>query len=193
MRNMKNNWSQEKYLKAFRFATEKHTNACKSNKCQLFPGTNWSYIVHLSMVSMEIISSLNDETDVNGDLAVQAAILHDTIEDTYTTYEELQSIFGQKVADGVQALTKDKGREKQDRMIDSLKKIKMQSKEIGMVKLADRITNLQPPPEYWDIEKREKYLEEAQIIYDELKDASEYLSERLKGKILKYNTFIGAQ
>jgi (p)ppGpp synthase/HD superfamily hydrolase len=189
---MKNNWSQDKYLEAYRFAAEKHTNECKkSKKGQLFPGTNWCYVVHLSMVSMEIIAALNYELDINGDLAVQTAILHDTIEDTYTTHEELELEFGQKVADGVQSLTKDEDIEEHDRMADSLSRIKKQPKEIWMVKLADRITNLQPPPEYWNNEKRKKYLAQARIIYDDLKGASEYLANRLKKKIQTYQTYIG--
>jgi len=188
---MKNYWSQEKYLKAYRFAAEKHTNEFKkSKKGQLFPGTNWSYVVHLSMVSMEIIAALNYESGINGDLAIQAAILHDTIEDTNTTYEELQFKFGQKIANGVLSLTKDKSVKKTERMIDSLSRIKMQPKEIWMVKLSDRITNLQPPPSHWDNEKKKRYLKEAQLIYHELKDACEYLSERLKRKILNYQTYI---
>ena len=188
---MKKYWSQEKYLKAYRFAAEKHTNECKnSEEGQLFPGTNWSYVVHLSMVSMEIIAALKYESDINGDLAIQSAILHDTIEDTYTTRYELQSKFGQKVADGVQSLTKDEGIKEQDQMLDSLRRIKLGSKEIGMVKLADRITNLQPPPGHWTNDKKKKYLKEAQLIYDELKDASEYLSGRLRDKIQNYQTYI---
>jgi (p)ppGpp synthase/HD superfamily hydrolase len=183
---MKNNWSQEKYIKACRFAAEKH-------KAQLFPGTDWSYVIHLSMVSMEIIASLNHDTATNGDLAVQVAILHDTIEDTDTTYKELQAIFGQKIADGVLSLTKDQNIEKQARMDDSLRRVKMQPKEIWMVKLADRITNLQPPPEYWDIEKRKKYLAQAELILKELKDGSEYLSNRLKEKIQIYQSYINGQ
>ena len=186
---MRNTWSQEKYLEAYRFAAEKHTNEFKnSEEPQLFPGTNWSYVVHLSMVSMEIMAALNYESDINGDLAIQAAILHDTIEDTNTTYEELQSNFGQKVADGVLSLSKDKSVEKTGRMVDSLRRIKLQPKEIWMVKLSDRISNLQKPLSHWNNEKRKKYLEEARMIYDELKDASEYLSGRLKDKIQNYQT-----
>ena len=180
---MNNNWSQEKYLEVYRFAAEKH-------KDQMFPGTEWSYVVHLSMVSMEIIASLNHEPDVNGDLAVQVAILHDTIEDTDATYEELQAKFGQKVAAGVLSLTKNKSVEKHNRISDSLRRIKMHPKEIWMVKLADRITNLQPPPAYWDNEKSVKYLEQAQLIYDELKNGSKYLSERLEKKIQGYQSYI---
>ena len=42
------------------------------------------------------------------DFAVQVALLHDIIEDTATTYDELAEHFGSKVADGVLALTKNK-------------------------------------------------------------------------------------
>ena len=46
-------------------------------------------------------------------LAIQLALLHDTIEDTKTTYEEIQNLFGSIVADGVKALTKDTALEKE--------------------------------------------------------------------------------
>lgn len=94
-----NNWSQEAYIKALRFAAEKHIG-------QKVPGTDWAYLAHLSMVCMEIMAAFNHETDMDGDLAVQVAILHDTIEDTDVTYEELKSEFGQHVADGVLPLPK---------------------------------------------------------------------------------------
>ncbi len=55
-----------------------------------------------------------------------------------------------------------------------------------MVKLADRITNLQPPPGHWDAEKIERYREEGKEILQELGKGCSYLAERLKQKILKY-------
>ena len=91
---MKNSWSQDKYIKALRFAAEKH-------KGQKFPGTDWSYTVHLNMVAMEIIAALSHEPDAKGELAVQVALLHDVIEDTETIEEELQSKFSQEITDGV--------------------------------------------------------------------------------------------
>jgi (p)ppGpp synthase/HD superfamily hydrolase len=56
-----------------------------------------------------------------------------------------------------------------------------------MVKLADRISNLGPPPSDWDQEKISKYKEEAKLIYDNLKDANKFLADRLKQKIDNYN------
>ncbi|PAX51115.1 DNA polymerase IV [Brunnivagina elsteri] len=65
---------------------------------QKVPGTKISYIMHLSFVSMEIIAALNIEPERDGNLAIQCAILHDTIEDTNTTFEQLESEFGAKIA-----------------------------------------------------------------------------------------------
>nr|WP_320192824.1 HD domain-containing protein [uncultured Desulfobacter sp.] len=183
MKKINNGWSQEAYIAAYRFAAERHEG-------QLVPGTKWSYLAHLSMVSMEIIAALNHEADMNGNLAVQAAILHDTIEDTDTTYDELLSAFGQPVADGVLALTKDEAIEKQHQISDSLRRIKRQPSEIWMVKLADRITNLQMPPANWTTEKRRNYLDQARLIWAELKSGNQFLSTRLNEKIQVYQLYI---
>lgn len=83
------------------------------------------------------------------------------LEDTDTTYPELVRTFGPAVADGVLALTKEDSvgtdltpyQRKERRMADSLERIKAQPKEIWMVKMADRITNLQPPPKQWTPER----------------------------------------
>ncbi len=178
------NWSQEKYINALRFAAEQHNN-------QKFPGTDWPYLVHLSFVSMEVISALNAEPDADGDLAVQCALLHDSIEDTETTYEELIEKFNKNVADGVMALTKNgEIPDKKERMYDSLARIKKQPGEIWMVKMADRISNLQPPPVTWNNKKKKDYLEQAVVIYEALKDASGYLAQRLNEKIDGYSSYL---
>lgn len=57
MKETNKGWSQEAYIKAYRFAAERH-------KGQLVPGTEWSYLAHLSMVGMEIMAALNHETDI---------------------------------------------------------------------------------------------------------------------------------
>ena len=55
-----------------------------------------------------------------------------------------------------------------------------------MVKLADRITILQPPPSHWNDEKIARYKKGAELIHRELASASEYLGERLRMKIGEY-------
>jgi (p)ppGpp synthase/HD superfamily hydrolase len=176
---MASNWNQELYIKACRFAAIAHRG-------QIVPGSDLPYLLHLNFVSMEIIAALTVESGYDGDLAVQCALLHDTIEDTNTTYEQIRSSFGTRVADGVQALSKNPDLEKSQRLTDSLTRIKQQPIEIWMVKLADRITNLQPPPAHWTNEKILRYREEAVEIHTQLQSASPYLASRLAGKIHNY-------
>ncbi|MFN6570385.1 HD domain-containing protein [Dendronalium sp. ChiSLP03b] len=180
---MKPNWSQETYIKAYKFAAQAHQG-------QKMPGSEIPYIMHLSFVSMEVIAALNVEAKSDGDLALQCSLLHDTIEDTDVTFEQVKTKFGESVANGVLALTKDESLAKHLQMADSLRRIKEQPQEIWMVKLADRITNLQAPPYYWTQEKIIRYREEGIQIYEYLRDASSFLASRLASKIEDYKAFI---
>jgi (p)ppGpp synthase/HD superfamily hydrolase len=108
------------------------------------------------------------------------------VEDTEITYEQLESIFGVKVADGVLALSKDRSLEKSLQLADSLHRIKQQPQDVWIVKLADRISNLQPPPPHWTKAKMIHYRDEAIDIHTALKDASPFLSLRLSKKIANY-------
>ena len=176
---MSSNWSQETYIKAYRFAAEAHQG-------QLYPGTELPYLMHLSFVSMEILGVLSVESGHDGNLALQCALLHDSIEDTAVTYEQLVAKFGVKVADGVLALSKNPALEKSQQLTDSLDRIKTQPTEIWMIKLADRITNLQKPPAHWTQAKIVRYHQEAIEIHAALKAASPVLASRLAEKIENY-------
>ncbi len=184
---MLNQWSREKYFKALKFAAEAH-------KDQLMPGSDLPYVVHVSLVAMEILAALAEEPVDRPNLVVQCALLHDCLEDTYVVYDEIVNQFGSYVADGVLALSKDgaigisEDKYKRDwlQLEDSLERIKRQPRETWMVKLADRITNLKPPPSHWKNEKIERYKEGAELIHKELASASEYLGQRLRLKIDGY-------
>jgi (p)ppGpp synthase/HD superfamily hydrolase len=176
-------WSQENYIKAFKFAANAHRG-------QTVPGTDLPYITHLSFVSMEVLAALTVEKGHDENLAVQCALLHDVIEDTAITYSQIAKEFGSQIADGVLALSKNKSLDKSSQMADSLTRIKLQPSEIWMVKLADRITNLQPPPVAWTKDKIQKYQVEATEILDALRQASAFLSSRLDEKIHKYSLYI---
>jgi (p)ppGpp synthase/HD superfamily hydrolase len=111
------------------------------------PGTDLPYITHISLVSMEMSASLKANPRFDGDLALQCALLHDVMEDTGKTHTEINRLFGEMVAQGVSALSKNKEiHVKTIRMKDSLHRIQQQPREIWVIKLADRITNLQPTP-----------------------------------------------
>ncbi len=171
-------YSPDRYVAALRFAAERH-------RAQLVPGSQLPYIVHVVAVAAELIAALAPDDDA--DLAVCAALLHDTIEDTGTTRDELVAAFGPRVADGVQALSKDKTAA--DAMADSLERIRTQPREIWMVKLADRITNLAPPPPTWSREKCAAYRDEATSIADALGAASAQLDARLRRRIASYAAY----
>lgn len=167
---------QTLYQKAIDFAGFVH-------KEQKVPGKPYSYIVHVSNVAMELLVATTYIKIENLSLAVQCALLHDTLEDTETEFQEIVQKFGIDVASGVLALTKSKDLDKKQAMEDSINRILKQPTEIGMVKLADRICNLQPPPHYWTEQKIANYREEALYIWTHLNHCHSYLSERLKNKI----------
>jgi len=161
------------------------------HKDQKTPGMGYPYLNHLGLVAMEVMSAVSSDQTLNSELAIQCAILHDTIEDTDAEYADILSEFGCDVADGVMALTKDSSLgTKAEMMTDSLNRIKGQPKEVWMVKMADRITNLQPPPHYWTNEKITAYRDEAIMIYDALRSANTILAERLKAKIDNYLEYL---
>ena len=164
--------------------------AAKAHRGQKVPGSRMPYLVHLSNVCMEILMVLDHNNDIDKELAVRCALLHDCIEDTRIRYNDIENTFGKKVADGVQALSKNKKLRKEEQIKDSLNRILQQPKEIWMVKLADRITNLQQPPGFWPKDKIRKYHAESMIIYEKLKDSNENLAERIKEKIEQYRKYI---
>lgn len=178
-------WDQDKYLKAWKFALKYHNG-------QKLPGTEFPYVSHISCVAMEVMCALSCETLVEKkDLCVSCALLHDTIEDTDADFDLIKSEFGNDIAQGVLALTKNKDLPtKKEQINDSLKRIMEQPREIWMVKLADRITNLNRPPSYWGKEKIIYYKEEACKILEELGSSSSFLGSRLDEKIKNYDKYI---
>lgn len=178
-------WNQDLYLKTLLFAGHAHRK-------QKVPSSEMSYVVHITNVTMEVANALvqNPDTDLDGTFAVQCALLHDTIEDTETTYEDLVHTFGVKVAKGVLALTKNKTLPKDAQMMDSLTRIVAQGKEVRMVKMADRINNLQKPPKHWDRAKMKRYRQEARLILDQLGGVHAYIEARLQQKIDDYGQYI---
>ena len=180
-------WSPDIYEKAWSFSSRLHSGQTYGGRVE---GERIEYINHIASVAMEIIWALQDNALADSALAVQCALLHDTIEDTNASYDLLQAEFGQAVAEGVQALSKNLALDKADQMRDSLDRIKQQPVEIWMVKMADRITNLYHPPHYWGNEKILSYRDEAQTIHDALHTANGKLAQRLAAKIAAYPQFL---
>ena len=176
-------WDQDLFKRALDFAARAHGE-------QRVPGSNFSYVVHLTKVATEVLAACAAEPGRDVNLAMTCALLHDAMEDADVTADALRNAFGPSVADGVRALTKDKSIAKAERMKESLARIAAQPHEIWMVKLGDRITNLEPPPDGWSETKRRAYLAEAREIRAALGAASAHLAKRLDAKIAAYDAYV---
>jgi guanosine-3',5'-bis(diphosphate) 3'-pyrophosphohydrolase len=176
------NFSQDDYAKALNFAALAHVDQKSHN--------GLPYLTHLIKVSMEVIFALPQHPGYGHKLAVQCALLHDTLEDTAVSYKDLLKQFGSNVADGVLALTKNARLPETEQMGDSLDRILLLGPEISMVKLGDRINNLGVPPSHWDKDHITRYKLEAVTIAERLGSSSFYLETRLRGKIADYEKYI---
>ncbi|MGZ3421771.1 MAG: HD domain-containing protein [Polyangiales bacterium] len=165
------------YLRALRFAARAHGD-------QRMPGNDhFPYVVHVTSVAAVAASALESRHD--GDLVIACALLHDVVEDTAVKLSEIEAEFGERVAAGVNALTKSKVAV--DPMGDSLRRIREQPHEVWMVKLADRIVNLTPPaPPRWTAEKRARYVDEGRTIHDALAEGHSGLASLLLARIDAY-------
>lgn len=182
-----NQWSPDIFAGAWQFATRHHQGQTYGGPTE---DTHIDYINHIGSVAMEVIWGLPAVPDADGNLAIQCALLHDVVEDTEVTIEQVAGEFGERVAAGVLALTKDADLPtKAARIEDSLRRIRQQPPEVWMVKMADRITNLYHPPWYWDSRKIEAYRREAMTIHEALHSANEALANRLQAKIEAYKQF----
>lgn len=171
-------WDQDLFKRVLDFAAKAHGS-------QTVPGSGAPYVVHLVKVASELLRAhVTAPFDIN--FAMQCALLHDSAEDAGVKHETIAAEFGARVADGVFALTKNDSLPKHEQMGDSLRRIKAQPREVWMVKLADRITNLEPAPAHWTAEKRAKYRVEAQEIHDALHEAHAALAARIREKISQY-------
>jgi len=185
---MDNVWSITIVQQAWHFASKKHKGQVYGGKSE---ARQVEYLSHIGSVVFELMNCFAHERAGNQELALCCALLHDTIEDTSASYDEIMGIFGITVADGVMALSKNDSIScKDEKMMDSLARIKTQPPEVWMVKLADRICNMQEPPKEWSFDKKQQYLKEADMINSELKNASKWLSDRLQGKMKKYESYL---
>lgn len=176
-------WNRELYLKAARFACEAHAE-------QRIKDSPANYSLHLASVSMETLAAWHEMPDFDIDLALQVAWLHDTLEDTAATEDALRADFGETVLDCVRALTKDVSLPHDRRIPDVLERLASVPREASIVKLADRVVNLQKPPPSWTKAKRAQYLQEARTIGSAIGGAHDILKSRLDFRIDRYGRYL---
>lgn len=107
---------------------------------------------------------------VDDAVVLAAALLHDTLEDTETTPDELCAAFGEKIAAIVAEVSDDKTLEKQERKRLQIAHAPALSRRARLVKLADKTCNLRDvaerPPAGWSLQRRQEYFDWARAVID---------------------------
>ena len=110
-----------------------------------------------------------------------AAILHDTIEDTETTADELRKHFGEKITSIVLEVSDDKSLDKDIRKQLQIDHAASLSREAKLVKLADKIANItdiiNTPPVNWSKERKQEYFTWAEAVVNKLRGAHQGLEK----------------
>jgi guanosine-3',5'-bis(diphosphate) 3'-pyrophosphohydrolase len=147
-------------LDAVNFAASKH-------RCQRRKDAEASPYVNHPIAVAHLLATRAGVRDL---MTLQAAILHDTIEDTDTCYEELAACFGKEVADIVAEVTDDKSVPKAERKRLQIKNAPNKSQSAALVKLADKTCNLrdilESPPSDWSSARKREYFDWAKGVVD---------------------------
>ncbi|MDC1287445.1 HD domain-containing protein [Gammaproteobacteria bacterium] len=149
-------------VKAMSFAAQKHKN-------QRRKGKDASPYINHPIDLAEVLVNIGKVTDIN---AICAALLHDTVEDTRTTREELTEIFGAEISDIVMEVTDDKSLCKAAQKQAQIDHAMHLSKLARAVKLADKICNLgdvATSPPNWSLARRQRYFDWAKKVIDGLR------------------------
>ncbi|MFO1456910.1 MAG: HD domain-containing protein [Steroidobacteraceae bacterium] len=159
-------------LAALRFAAWKHRDQRRKGPHSV------PYINH----PIDLANVLWFEGQVRDPLVIAAAILHDTIEDTETTPDELRGAFGATVAGIVDEVTDVTWLRKRARKKLQVARAGRASKRARLVKLADKICNLRDikahPPRDWTLERRREYFDWALSVVDEIRGTNARLERR---------------
>lgn len=161
----------ELILDALAFAAEKHRDQRRKDP-EASP-----YVNH----PIALARILAHEGGIDEPHVLAAALLHDTVEDTETTIEELKRRFGPRVASMVAEVTDDKTLPAPVRKRLQVEHASQLSLGARVVKLADKIANLRDlaksPPPSWTLERRQLYFDWAKEVVDELRGTSPRLEK----------------
>lgn len=146
-------------LRALAFAAERHSGQRRKDAAAS------PYINH----PIALADVLANEGRVLDVVVLSAAMLHDTIEDTATTADELAMHFGPRIAAVVVEVSDDRSLDKATRKLRQIEHAPHLSPEAKLVKLADKICNLRDilasPPVHWPLQRQQAYFDwSAQVI-----------------------------
>ena len=152
-----------KILQALQFASRKHRDQRRKG------GQHAPYINHPIDVT-EILWRVGKVRDV---VTLLGALLHDTIEDTDTSPDEIRELFGEEVMSVVLEVTDDKSLPKAERKRLQVVSAPRKSARARQIKLADKISNVteitNDPPVEWSLERRKEYLDWTERVINGLR------------------------
>lgn len=158
-------------LKALNFSATKHRHQRRKDSAAS------PYINH----PIEVANILWTIGRVHDEAAIIAAILHDTIEDTDATPDEIRAHFGDQVLNLVLEVSDDKSLPKQVRKQNQIIHSPRLSKHAKQIKLADKICNVHDiaytPPDHWTRQRRIEYLHWAEDVIDGLRGVNKKLEK----------------
>lgn len=155
--------SPARLLHALAFAAERHRDQRRKGS------TRSPYINHPIAVA-EVLAGAGQVTD---EALLLAAVLHDTVEDTETSFEELEQLFGPDVTGLVREVTDDKKLPKAMRKQLQIEHAHGTSERGKLLKIADKTCNLRdigstPPPD-WSHERKADYVEWSDAVMSGLR------------------------
>ena len=173
-------------LHAIHFAAEKHRDQSRKGS------TAAPYINHPIAVAEQLAAAgFEQETGL-----LMAAVLHDVVEDTDTTEEELREVFGAQVAGIVREVTDDKTLKRTQRREQVVAKIGETSREARLLKLSDLIANIgdliHHPPNWNNTQKRE-YLDWGEAVVANLRGTYGPLEERFEQMLAQARAACGEE
>ena len=153
----------KRLIQAAHFAAEKHKNQRRKDT------EKTPYINHpLALANVLAVECSIDDVEV-----ICGALLHDTIEDTNASKEELLENFGENITRIVLEVTDDKTLDKIERKEAQVAHAPHISDQAKLVKLADKISNLRDisasPPIGWSVERKQEYFDWAARVIDGLR------------------------
>jgi (p)ppGpp synthase/HD superfamily hydrolase len=159
------------FARALDFAARKHVHQRRKGE------TAEPYINHLAEVARLLAAATQ-----GGDSAViVAGLLHDTLEDTSTSHDELAAEFGEEIAALVREVTDDKTLHKTERKSRQVEHARHASDGAKMIKIADKTSNLHSiinsPPRGWDLARKREYFDWAKRVVEGCRGVSLYLED----------------
>lgn len=155
-----------KFIHATSFAAKKHRD-------QKRKGSDASPYINHPLEVADLLANVGKVQDYD---ILTAAILHDTIEDTETTEEEIRELFGDKACKMVLELTDDKSLPKAERKRKQVEHAPHLSLGAKQVKICDKISNIRDvmenPPAGWSDERRREYIDWGERVVAGLRGAN---------------------